>query len=326
MSLTRIIKEIGRGCESAGELSFEDARQLYGTMLDGGVPELELGAILTALRMKTESVPELLGFHQALNERVYRLEPPGEVRPVVLPSYNGARRQLNLLPLLALWLRRLGVPVLMHGTLEGHGRVASAYILRELGIMPCASLAQAQRTLEHERFAFVPTAVFSPGLAALLSLRNRLGVRSSAHVLAKLLDPFAGASLRVVNVSHPGYREKMREFLLATGASALLLQGTEGEPFADPLRRPQLEYFHNQEAAVLFEAELDPIRALPGLPQEHDAHSTALWTRQVLAGEAPLPMPLVNQLACCLYGSGRTHDLVQAKAIVAVETGSLAPV
>lgn len=325
MSLTRIIKEIGRGCRGAIDLSFEDARQLYGAMLDGGVPELELGAILTALRMKTESVPELLGFYQALSERVYRLDLPGEVRPVVLPSYNGARAQPNLLPLLALWLRRLGVPVLIHGTLEGHGRVASAYILRELGIMPCASLAQAQQALQNEQFAFVPTAVFSPGLAALLSLRNRLGVRSSAHKLAKLLDPFDGTSLRVVDVGHDDYREKMREFLFATGARALLLQGTEGEPFADPLRRPQLEYFHDQQATVLFEAELDPIRALPGLLQECDAQSTAQWTRQVLAGEAPLPLPLVNQLACCLYGSGRTQDLVQAKAIVAVETGSLVP-
>lgn len=325
MSLTRIIKEIGHGCRGAGDLTFEDARRLYGAMLDGGVPELELGSILTALRMKGESLPELLGFGQALSERVYGLEPPAGVRPVVLPSYNGARNEPNLLPLLALWLKRLGVPVLMHGTLEGHGRVASVYILRELGVMPSASLYQAQQALENERFAFVPTAVLSPGLAVLLSLRSRMGVRNSAHVLAKLLDPFEGASLRVVNAGHRGYLEKMREIFLATGSSALLLPGTEGEPFANPRRRPQLEYFHNGEAAVLFAEELGPIRILPGFPRDCDAHTTATWSRQVLAGEAPLPMPLVNQLACCLYGSGLTQELVQAKAIVAVETGSLSP-
>jgi hypothetical protein len=37
----------------------------------------------------------------------------------------------------------------------------------------------------------------------------------------------------------------------------------------------------------------------------------------------PLPLPLVNQIACCLYGAGYTQDLNQAKAIAAVETGSL---
>ena len=45
-------------------------------MLDGGVPELELGAILIALRLKSESLPELLGFYRALNERLFRLRAP----------------------------------------------------------------------------------------------------------------------------------------------------------------------------------------------------------------------------------------------------------
>jgi hypothetical protein len=43
----------------------------------------------------------------------------------------------------------------------------------------------------------------------------------------------------------------------------------------------------------------------------------------VLRGEMPLPLPIVNQVACCLYGTGYTVDMNQAKAIAAVETGSL---
>ena len=100
---------------------------------------------------------------------------------IILPSYGGARQRPNLLPLLALLLQRFGVPVLMHGMLTGSGRVASVYILRELGIMPCANMAQAQDGLDNEGIAFVPTALLAPGLAELLSLRARLGVRSSAH-------------------------------------------------------------------------------------------------------------------------------------------------
>ena len=68
--------------------------------------------------------------------------------PVVLPSYGGARHQPNLLPLLALLLQRFGVPVLVHGTLHGNGRIATAYYSRELGIMPCANLVQAQEALD----------------------------------------------------------------------------------------------------------------------------------------------------------------------------------
>lgn len=327
MSYSAILKEIARGVHGARELALEEAEQLYGAMLDGGVPELELGAILIAMRLKGESANELLGFYQALERRVYPLDAPGGgVRPVILPTYNGARRQANLTPLLALLLARFGVPVLMHGTLEGGGRVASAYILRELGILPCANVRQANEALAREHIAFVPTAALSPGLANLLALRNRLGVRNSGHSLAKMIDPFGGDSLRLVSVSHPDYLEKMRGFFEATGGRALLLRGTEGEAFASPKRRPALQYFEDGASHILFEAEIGPLTTLPNLPDAIDAPATAAWIREAMSGHKPIPLPIINQLACCLYGAGYTTDMNQAKAIVAMETASLATV
>ena len=129
--------------------------------------------------------------------------------PVVLPSYNGARRQANLLPLLALLLREYGVPVVIHGTLQGNGRVTTASILRELGILPCTNLPQAEKQLNERQLVFVPTVLLCPGLAALMTLRERLGVRNSAHSLVKLLAPFPDGCLRVVNVTHPDYLHMM---------------------------------------------------------------------------------------------------------------------
>jgi len=325
MSFAHYIKEIAGAAAGDGDLSEYDAYQVFGAMLDGGVPELELGALLLALRLKSESLPELLGFDRALDARVFRLRvPAGKAIPVILPSYSGARDQPNLLPLLALLLQRFSVPVLVHGTLNGNGRVASAYIFRELGIMPCGNLAQTQDALDSGGIAFVPTAVLAPGLADLLSLRGRLGVRSSAHVMAKLIDPFEQGGLRLVSASHPPYIEKIREFLLGTCAHALAFQSTEGEPFADPKRRPQIEYFHNGEFQVLFQSETGTLKSIPAMPAAIDAETTAAWIKSALAGEVPVPLPLVNQLACCLFAAGYTNDMNQAKAIVAVETGSLA--
>ena len=325
MSFAHYLKQIGRGAEGPANLSEHDAYQLFSAVLDGGVPELELGAVLLAMRVKSESLPELLGFYSALDERLSRLHAPaGKALPVVLPSYSGAREQPNLLPLLALLLQRFGVPVLVHGVLNGSGRIASSYIFREFGVMPCATLAQAQEALDASGMAFVPTAVLAPSLAAALSLRGRLGVRSSAHVVAKLIDPFAGESLRVVSARYPSRLETLRGVLVATAANALLLRGTEGEPFADPKCRPQLEHICNGAAQVLFEAEAGPHNGTPAQPASVDAIATAAWIRRSLAGEVPIPLPLVNQLACCLFGAGYASDMNQAKAIVAIEAGSLA--
>lgn len=327
MNYAHFIRELGRGREGARNMSLEDAQQLYGAMLDGGVPELELGAIAIALRMKGETVEEMIGFLSSSNERLHVLRcPQGRYRPVVIPTYNGARKGVNLTPLLALLLRRYGIPVLLHGLIEGYGRVTTAQIFREFGLMPCASQSQAQQSLDENGLAYVPLSVISPGLNTQLALRSRLGLRNSAHSLVKMLDPFKGGGLLLAAATHPDYLDMMRDVLASLGVHALLFRGTEGEPFANPKRRPRLEYLHDTSCDILFEAEHDSLKALPHLPEGCDAKSTVEWMRRVLSGDIALPPPIANQLACCLYATGYADDFNQAKAIVAVEGSGLASV
>lgn len=325
IDLAALIRDIGRGAAGARDLSRSQAQQLYGAMLDGDVPDLEQGAIAIALRMKTETVDEMAGFLAAANERLPRLgRPPGALRPIVIPSYNGARRGANLTPLLALLLQRFGVPVLVHGLGDDYGRVTSEQIFAEFGVQACRSLAQAQLAIDEYGLAYLPLPLLSPGLDRQLALRSRLGLRNCAHSLVKMLDPFHGEALLLAAATHPDYINSMRAILTMSGAHALLLRGTEGEPFANPKRRPLIEHLHDGVSDVLFEAERDSLRALPQLPETCDASSTVAWLRRVLVGEASLPSPIANQLACCLYACGRSSDFNQAKALVAVECAGLA--
>ena len=324
MSYAQYIKEIGRGAEGARDLSRDDAQQIYAAMLDGGVPDLEMGAIILGLRVKGESLDEMLGFLDATDERTHRLDMPhGRVRPVVLPTYNGSRKEANLTPLLALLLQRFGVPVVVHGLLEGYGRVTTAHIFRELGVMPVASITQAQIALDEKGLAFLPHNALCPGIHNLLGLRSRMGVRNSAHSLVKLINPFHGEAVLVAPATHPEFLNLMRDVLQARGDRAVLLRGTEGEPFANPKRRPRLEFIRDGGVDILFEAEHESLRALPNLPEANDAASTAKWIRRILDKQVPLPKPLANQLACLLYASGYAEDFNQAKAIVAVEANGL---
>lgn len=301
------IKEIGRGPHGTRTLDVDSARTLFAAVLDDKVPPLELNALLLAYHIKGETVAELTGFVAALGDRVAPLEPPADrPRPVLLPTYNGARRLPNLTALLALLLKRYGVPVLLHGTAgEGSdfGRVATAAVLGELGVEPATSVIDAQHRLDNEGIAYAPIAVLAPGLAGLLALRRRMGLRNSGYTLVKLIDPFRGAGFRVISISHPEYLARMRDFLAASRADALLLRGTEGEPFANPRRQPQLEWFEAGVSSVLFEPEIGTLPALSALPATIDAVSTAKWITAALAGEVPIPLPILNQLACCLHGA-----------------------
>ncbi len=326
MPFTHYLKTLADRNTNADGLREFEAHALFSAMLDGGVPDLELGALLATLQQRGESTEELIGFQRASSERTYTLEPPGDrLRPVVFPAYGGARDAPNLLPLLALLLQRMGIPVLIHGTLEGGGRVAAAYVLRELGVMPSANLRVAQQGLADHGLAFVPTAVLSPALAQLLALRGRLGVRSSAHLVAKLIDPFAGDAVLMVGASTGTRLELLAEVLLAIGAHGLLLRSSEGEPVSSALHRPRIDLIADGLRETLFDEENGVGSAVHGLISVVDATATAAWIRAALAGTTPFPHPLVNQLACCLYACGYTDNMNQAKAIAAVEGGGLTP-
>jgi anthranilate phosphoribosyltransferase len=325
MSLTQAIKLLSGEMAGERDLSEREAYELMSAMLDGGLGELELGAALALLEHKPVTLAELLGYCAALAPRCSRLKPPpGSARPVLFACYHGVRSQPHLLPLVALMLQRLGVPVLVHGVLDGAGGVAAAYVFRELGVLPCMSLAQAQSRFDEHKLVFVPTAVLSPGLANLLALKGRLGFGGFIQAIARMLVPFEAETLQVAGTNAVMDGALLREYLALSGSRALLLEGVEGEAFADPRCRPRLEHVTADERRVLFEAETVTLKQAAALPSANDAHTVANWIRRAMAGEVPLPPPLVNQIACCLHGAGYTDDINQAKAIVAVETSSLA--
>jgi anthranilate phosphoribosyltransferase len=325
VNYAQIIRDIGPGGQGGRDLDVDSARELFAAILDGGVPDLELGAILLALRAKTEAVDELLGFYDALAARLYCVPfPERSVRPVVIASYGGAEQTPNLLALLALLLKRYGIPVFIHGALESRGRVTTAHVLRELGIMPCASLQQAADRLQHDGIAFLPLAGLAPGLAALLALRAQLGIRTSAHLMAKLIAPIEAPSVRIVAHANPLNAAKSRTLLEALGVDALVMGSTEGEAFANPQRRPKMELVHDGASTVLFDAEATVAPAGGNGPEGIEARQTAEWIRQAIAGTVPVPHPILNQVACCLFACGYTENFNQAKAIVAIESGHLA--
>lgn len=298
MKYAPIIKEIGRGAKGSKPMTTAQAEMLFGDLLDGQVPDLELGAIVIALRIKSESLDELSGFKRALDARTPQVAVPPGPRCVVLPTYNGARRQANLMPLVALLLAREGVPVLIQGRHDFESRTNPFDLLAALDIHRAADAEAVAAELARCRLACIGLERLVPGLDHLLGLRQRMGVRGSGHTMAKLVDPCRGRSVRVVAVTHPEYLERMHDFLCADGGRAMLLRGTEGEIYANPRRRPQMEVFRDGAAAIAWPAEGGGAPPLPGVSDSPTVADNAALIRAMLAGEAPIPQPVRDQVDC----------------------------
>lgn len=297
--LIRLIKEIGRGKHAARDLNRDDAHALFAAVLAGAVPDLQLGAVLMALRIKGESLDELAGFMAACEASYPHLSAPAGAVPLVIPAYNGARQLPNLTPLLAHWVAREGVPVLMHGVRDDPGRVTTHDVLAAMGISSAQSLAEAEAQLQTRRLAFICIDRLTPALARVLSLRRQMGVRSSGHTLAKMLQPFNGPAVRLVSVTHPEYVVRMREFFSrfdVGGANALLLRGAEGEAVAHPRREPAIDWLDGKSVQTWRTDAEDN----PPLPASRDAKVTAEWIASALAGRHSTPAAIKHQAACCV--------------------------
>ena len=296
MSIAVYLKDIGRGAAGARSLTREAAQDLMRQVLAGEASAAQTGAFLIAMRMKGETLPELSGFLDAVHARC---TPVQSDRPVVLiPSYNGSRKLPNLTPLLALWLAREGLHVLVHGPVSVSGRVGSASILQDLGLPPAQQASDIHRAWSRREPAFVPTGRLCPTLQTLLDYRLVLGVRGPGHTVAKMINPVVGApALRLVNHTHPEFGVLMASWAETSGADAMLLRGTEGEPVADPRRQPRVDTWlgGRLRPELSLAAHEGVLTELPLLPRETDPAHTAVYVQEVLSGMRPVPPPLARQ-------------------------------
>jgi anthranilate phosphoribosyltransferase len=320
-------------------------RGAFAAILDGGSSDLETGALMAAaaaVEARRDAVPYselVLGLHDAIDERMVFLDIGAHAEPtVVLPNYRDEGRRAAL-PLLALLLRRMGIRVLIHGAIETYGGLFNCGVLREFGILPATTRGQATMQLAESGIAIVPATLYSPGLAAMLSLRNRLGIATPAHYLANLLIPVRDRSQPLLHVLHapawlsPGLES---ESLLRDAKVLLLTSSASSEAAEDG--RPKIAFCDVDASSgwqVLFDEERAYARmvggavasvasAIESVPAAGDPRAWAAWTRLQLTGKLILPASMANVLASCLFACGYAADLNQAKAIAAVETKCLA--
>jgi anthranilate phosphoribosyltransferase len=242
---------------------------------------------------------------------------------VAIPVYGVVPGEALIAPLAAMLLRKFGVPVIVHGILDSPSGISSASVLRELGILPCSSLAQADGHLAACGIAFLPVQLLSPAFAALLALRGRLGIENTAHLVAQAVDPARGAATGLGFCVEGTSSARLDTLLDHSGADCVVLRWNCGRSPVNLSMRPRIERVHAGVRETLFEADLQETRSLLPPPPD-DAHGIARWIERVTSGAMPVPVPALSLVAACLYAVGEAPDLSQAKAIAAIHAGRLA--
>jgi len=228
------VRIIGRGPNLSRPLTEDEMYAAATMILNGEVEDLQLGAFLCILRVRTEVPEEGLGFVRAVRDA---LDIPADAPEVDLdwPTYSGKKRQLPWFLLSALLLAQNGVRICMQGT-EGHtpGRLYSSQALEFLGVPAAGSLKEAAEQIRGTNFAYVPLAVLHPRLQEIIELKSIIGVRSPVNTFARMINPFA-APYEMHTVFHPNYRDIHRETAELLGQEHMAVFKGEG---GEAERRP----------------------------------------------------------------------------------------
>ncbi len=311
--LPALIKHVGRGARLAKDLPLDEAREMMRAIASGAADELQTGAFLIAMRMKSESAEELAGFVLALRESIDLGDGlggglgsgVGGEGAVDVDLHGDGREGRPSLSLAAACIAAAcGARVLVRGWFGNalaHNDVGDAFA--RLGVDPARGLPAARRALE-AGVAVLDLESYAPRVATLLAMRERLGVRTCVNSAVKLLDP-AGTRRQAVGIFHGPYHAPVAGAAkLLDAHRALIVQAPGGVPEIGPDRPTRVSTVDGETVTGPF--PLEPSHDEP-LPVVETAAELAALLEAVLEGRGPASAAhaSVRTAAALLWTVGR---------------------
>jgi anthranilate phosphoribosyltransferase len=191
-------------------------------VMDGNSSPVGLGMLLTALRLKGETVDELVGAARALRERAIRI--PTERSGLLDTCGTGGDelRTFNISTATALVTAACGVPVAKHSNRSASSLSGSADVLESLGIRVDLSPAQVARAIDEIGIGFCFAPIVHGAMKYAAPVRKKLGFRTIFNMLGPLTNP-AGAEFQLIGTGRTAVAEKLAEALVRLGTTRALV-------------------------------------------------------------------------------------------------------
>lgn len=193
-----------------------EAEAFFAACLRGEPTSAQVAAALTALRMRGETVGEIVAFVRAMREAALTLDHPHEVIDTCGTGGDG-RHTYNISTAAALVLAGAGVKVAKHGNRAMSSRSGSSDVLAALGVDLSAGLDRQRRALDEANICFLFAPAHHAALRHVTPVRAELGFRTVFNMVGPLSNP-AGAQRQVMGVYDPRLLEPLAEALGRLGA------------------------------------------------------------------------------------------------------------
>ena len=313
---------------AAGEaLSAGEAERALEEIMEGAANPAVTAALLTALRVRGESVGEIVGFARAMRRFAQKVEAPEDIVDTC-GTGGDAKGTINISTAAAFVARGAGVTIAKHGNRAATSQAGSADVLEALGAEIGLEPREVGRCIEEVGIGFMFARSHHPAMRHVVPVRAELPFRTIFNLLGPLTNP-AEAKRQLVGVFGGDYVRMVAEALKALGAEkALVVHGADGLDeitvtgptlVAEVSDGSITEYKISPEQFGF--SRHDPDGLLGG-----DAHLNARVLKDVLSGEeecAARDVILLNAGAA-VYVSGRAKTLEEGVRLAgeSIESGA----
>ncbi|MGQ9628083.1 MAG: anthranilate phosphoribosyltransferase [Anaerolineae bacterium] len=290
-----------------------EAEAVMEQIMAGQATPAQVGAFLTALRMKGETVEEIAGCARAMRRCATAVRP--RCWPYVVDTCgtggDGAGT-FNISTTAAFVVAGAGVPVAKHGNRSVSSFCGSADLLQALGVNVELSPEDVAACIDEIGFGFLYAPRLHPAMKHALGPRREIGARTIFNILGPLTNP-AGAQAQVLGVYDGELTETIARVLGALGGrAAFVVHGADG---LDELSTAGPNLVTELRDGWLRTFTLDP--ADLGLPRAKlsdlaggSEKENAAITRAILAGETgPRRDVVLLNAAAALVVGGKASDL-----------------
>ena len=296
-------QEVIRHVAGGNDLTQDEAAVVMEGIMTGMWTDSQIGAYLTALHMKGETMAELTGSAYVMRSKAFHLEVANRPLLDIVGSGGDGLHTLNVSTLSGIVAAGAGAFVAKHGNRAMTGMCGSADILEGLGVTLEISPADAIRGIDANHFAFLMAPHFHQSMKYAIGPRKEIGVPSIFNHLGPLTNPVQAENY-LLGVNSERNTQRFTEVLAGLGCKHSLV--VHGEDGMDEITLTGKTVVVENKGGNISRFEITPEdfgmeRVDIGVLKMEDRAASIKVARSVLFGQG---LPAHENLICLNAGAG----------------------
>ena len=322
-----MIKEALSKIVSRNDLTMAEAREVMREIMKGEATQAQIGAFLTALRMKGETADEIAGCALAMRESAIAVKPKSNQLVDTCGTGGDGKGTFNISTTVAFVAAGAGLAVAKHGNRSVSSRCGSADLLQALGVNLELTQEQVAQCIDEVGIGFLFAPKLHPAMKYALGPRQEIGLRTIFNILGPLSNP-AQAKRQLLGVYNSDLTELIAEVLRTLGAEhAFVVHGADG--------LDELSVTGQNKISRLYDGYIETYYLDPqdlGLPRARlsdlaggSVEENAAITKALLAGEdGPKRDVILFNTAAVLIAGGKASSFSEGLGLAAeaIDNGS----